>query len=211
MSYDDDYNYDDDFRRRKESYREVDRREEYRRQDDIQDEQRLRESNDFLNRQDDQSDFENEQTKRTDDVYKGIIKKDDFKINSALGIVPSVSTDTDSDYSSSSEEKNKPPTVEEQFAEYSSRLITTLELSKFLPTYVTHEWIRKIKKINPLTGLLILDELFADYQRALEEYKPQRDILDMAIGKTMQFDVKMQDIKRELDQLRAIFLSVLFK
>ncbi len=101
----------------------------------------------------------------------------------------------------------RPPSAEEQFAEHSDGLVSALRVSNFLPTRVTQLWIRKVNKINlnqPLKGLMILDELFAGYWRAAEEYKPHRDIFDLAIVKSMEFDSEMHDIKRELDWLEVV-------
>lgn len=118
---------------------------------------------------------------------------------------------TDYSYSREAARAPRPPTAEEQFAEHSTLLITALQVSSFLPTYLTQQWIRKIKEINiyqPSKGLVIFDELCAGYWRGVEEYKPRRDIFDLAVAKTMEFDSEMHDIKQELDWLEAILKHV---
>ena len=117
----------------------------------------------------------------------------------------------DFDYSDSPVRETRPPTAEEQFAEHSTQLITALRFSSFLPTHLIQRWIRKIKEINicqPAKGLVILDELFAGYWCAADEFKPQRDIFDLAIAKTMEFDNEMDEIKQELDWLEVILKHV---
>jgi hypothetical protein len=56
--------------------------------------------------------------------------------------------------------------------------------------------------------LVALDDLYTDYLCAVEEYKPQRDVFDMAVAKTMEFDREMRELKIELDWLKAILKHV---
>jgi len=108
------------------------------------------------------------------------------------------------DSSSASKESKSPPTAEEQLDEQSERLFVTLKNSTFLPKNITQEWGRKIKEIkkcSPSKALTILDKIFLEYRDARAKYKPQRNILDMAIYKEMQYDKEMDNIKRKLDLL----------
>jgi len=174
-------------------------------------EERIRESNEYLDRRADQLDFERTLAERSDAIYTAIRKKDYSRASWELGIFPSGSLETDSSFSTASTESNRQPTAEEQFTEHSTRLIAILQYSSSLPTYVTQEWIRKVKKINlyqPSEALIILYNLFADYRRAVEEYKPRRDIFDLAVAETMKFDREMENIRRELDWLKAILKHV---
>jgi hypothetical protein len=110
-----------------------------------------------------------------------------------------------------SEQATRPPTAEEQFAEHLTGFITVLQSSRFLPRYLTQQWIGKIKEINiylPSKGLVILDQLNAEYLRAIEEYQPQRDIFDLAVARTMEFDSEMRNLKHELNWLEAILKHV---
>jgi hypothetical protein len=121
------------------------------------------------------------------------------------------STSKDYSYSDMSTRAIEPPTAEEQFAEHSKKLIAVLQFSSFLPTYLTQQWIGKIKSINlyqPSKGLVILDELFADYWRAVDKYKPKLNIFDLAVVKTIEFDGEIHDIKYELDWLESILKHV---
>lgn len=59
-----------------------------------------------------------------------------------------------------------------------------------LPARVTQEWIETIGEISPhqsSDGLVILEELFAEYWRAYEQHMPRRDIFDLAADKTIRF------------------------
>jgi hypothetical protein len=172
---------------------------------------RRRESNDYLNRRDDQLRFEETQAKRTKAVYDAIHDEDDLRLYLELGITPPDSSDVDLDDLSDYDEENRTPTAQEQFAEHSSSLRVALQFSQALPSYLTQEWINKIREIDiykPSQGLQILDELLEGYEWASERFKPQRDIFNLAITETMRFDEEMREIKHELDWLRAILKHV---
>lgn len=177
--------------------------------DDFED--RRQQSNNYLNRRDDQLDFERKQAEQSKTVYDAILNKNHSRAYAELGIPAPDPSDVDSEYSDTSQESNRQPSAQEQFAEHSARLIANLRLSSALPAHITQEWIGKIEQITillPTIGLRILNGIMEDYLQALDEYKPQRDIFNLAISETMQFDEDMRDIKLELDWLEAILKHV---
>lgn len=122
-------------------------------------------------------------------------------------------SETDLCPSSDSNERERPPTAEEQFNEHSERLFVVLKYSTFLPNNLTQEWVRKIKDIrsekhSASTSLKILEEIYLEYTHTRVTYKPQRDIWDFAVNKEMRFDKEMNVIKHELDWLQAILKHV---
>lgn len=173
--------------------------------------ERRQDSNDYLNRRQERLDFEDKLARRRDAVYDAIRKNDYSSAASEFDAAPSDSTGIDADYSSFLETRDRPQTAYGQFLKHSTRLIIRLESSRFLPANIAQQWVKRIKRLDifqPSNGLLELDELYTDYLYAVDKYKPQRDIFDMAVAKTMEFDREMRELKIELDWLKAILKHV---
>lgn len=126
------------------------------------------------------------------------------------GAVVTIS-DADAHESENPATRGRQRTAFGQFLAHTTRLIIHLESSRFLPNSVTRQWIRRIKQIDifqPSKGLLELDALDADYLYAADEYKPRRDVFDLAAAESMQFDREMHNIRQELDWIKAILKHV---
>lgn len=179
-------------------------------------EDRRRESNDSLDRQRDQLDSEARRAKLTDDLSKALSNNDHSTARWLLDVPPPGSSETSPTPTDVSKENDTPPTAEQQFAEHSDKLLNVLKSPRSLsgwalPKSITTDWMNKIKTINmynPSQGLAVLDELFAQYSQAYEEYKPRPSIWNMDVDSAMCFDDDMRDIKRELDWLRDILKHV---
>jgi hypothetical protein len=166
---------------------------------------RRRESNDYLDRRDDQSSFEKTQMESTKRFYKAIRDKNDMGAYLELGIVPPDSYDPD--YLSDDHGKKRPRSGEEEFDEHADKLRLALRCSQVLPSQLTQAWWSKVRGIDvyqPAKGLEILDELLRAYELALEEFRPRRDIFNLAITESMRFNQEMGEIKFELDTLRIL-------
>ncbi|HEV2915308.1 MAG TPA: hypothetical protein VGX92_18660 [Pyrinomonadaceae bacterium] len=166
---------------------------------------RRRETNAYLDRRDDQLSFEKTQLENNEAIHKAIRDRNDPGVYLKLGITPPDSSDTDdlSDY----QEENGQRSGEEEFDEHAEKLRIALRYSQALPSRLTRAWwgrIRAIDVYQPSSGLEILDEILQAYAVAVEEFKPRRDIFNLAISETMRFDREMREIKFELDALRIL-------
>ena len=173
--------------------------------------ERRRESNDYLNRRQDRLDFEDGLMRQSAAVSKAIRKKDFSRAADELGIDPSFASGTDAEDSGIAGVRDRPQTAFGQFLTHSTRLIIQLESSRFLPNRVAQQWIRRIKQIDifqPAIGLLEIDALYAEYMHAVEKYKPQRDVFDLAVSQTMEFEREMHRLKLDLDWIKVILKHV---
>ena len=172
---------------------------------------RQRDSNDYLRSQQEKLDFEEMLVRRYGTVYKAIRGKKHIRTARGFGGAPSDSSGIKIDDSRAFEARNKPQTVYEQWLKRKTRLIIKLESSNFLPAKVTRQWIRKIKQLDifkPAMGLEELDDLYTDCSYVVDQNNPQRDIIDMAVAKTIEFENEMHDLMHELDWLKAILKHV---
>jgi hypothetical protein len=169
------------------------------------------ESIDYLNRRQDRLDFEDGLARRRDTVSEAIRKKDYSRAVSEFGIDPSWSSDADAHESVKPGTRGRQRTAFGQFLAHTTRLIIHLESSRFLPNRVARQWIKRIKQVDifqPSNGLLELDALYTDYLYIADEYKPQRDVFDLAAAGSMEFDREMHNIRYELDWIKAILKHV---
>lgn len=172
---------------------------------------RQRDSNDYLHNRQERLDLEEMLARRHNAVYQAIWKKEHLGTASEFDGVPSDSSGINMFDSRTFETRNRPQTVYEQWLKHKTRLIIKLESSNFLPVNVTQQWIRRVKQLDifkPSRGFEKLDELYANYSYLVDKYKPQRDIFDMAVAKTIEFENEMHDLMLELDWLKAILKHV---
>lgn len=173
--------------------------------------ERRRDSNDYLCGRQERLDFEEMLAKRLDAVYEAIRKKNHLRSTSEIDGEPSDPSCINMDDLPAFEARNKPQTVYELWLKHKTRLIIKLESSYFLPAKVARQWIRKIKQLDifkPSRGLEELDEIYAEYSYVVDQYRPQRDLFDVAVAKTIEFENDMHDFMHEFDWLRAILKHV---
>lgn len=99
------------------------------------------------------------------------------------------------------------PSLSELLALSSHRLITVVQLSQFLPTYVKQAWIREIRAIGLKrwqASLAILEELYFDHRCAQADYHPGRDPFDDTISKNQAFNAEMACVHHELNTIEMI-------
>jgi hypothetical protein len=154
--------------------------------------------------------FEKDLAERSEGFYDAIRAKDDSKVRWILGVPPAGSGETGEE-ADVSERSSTPPTVDEQFAEHSSKLTAALKYSRTLPAAVREEWMRKAGEIDlyePTKGLVVLEDLFARFELASNRYEPRPNIWNMDVGPIMNFVDQMCQIEWELKWLRDLLKHV---
>ncbi len=103
------------------------------------------------------------------------------------------------------------PSLSELLALSSHRLITVVQLSRFLPIYVKKAWIRQIRVLDLKrwsASLSILEELYYDHRCAQEDYHPGRDRFEVTVSQHPAFEAEMACIRNELNTIDMILKYV---
>lgn len=103
------------------------------------------------------------------------------------------------------------PSLSELLALSSHRLVTIVQLSRFLPIYVKQAWIRQIRVIDLKrwqASLRVLEELYYDLRCAQEDYHPGRDRFEMTVSQYQEFKAEMTCIRNELNTIEIILKYV---
>ena len=99
------------------------------------------------------------------------------------------------------------PSLSELLALSSLRLVTVVQLSRFLPIYVKQAWIRQIRIIDLQrwqASLSVLEELYYDLRCAQEDYHPGHDRFEVTISHHQDFKAEMTCIRNELNTIEMI-------
>ncbi|WP_299487783.1 hypothetical protein [Acaryochloris sp. IP29b_bin.137] len=99
------------------------------------------------------------------------------------------------------------PSLGELIALSCHRLISYIQLSRFLPIYVKQAWIRQIRVLDLQrwqASLTILEELYFDHRCAQEDYRPGHDIFDAQTNLHQDFNTEMSCIEHELNTIQMI-------
>lgn len=99
------------------------------------------------------------------------------------------------------------PSLGELIALSCHRLISYIQLSRFLPIYVKQAWIRQIRMLDLQrwqASLTILEELYFDHRCAQEDYHPGHDIFDANASVNRDFSVEMACIEHELNTIEMV-------
>jgi hypothetical protein len=188
-------------------YSAEERRRELNNYYDRLDEQRRQDLNDYHDRLDDQEYERRRQEEISEALHEGLRTGNFSKFYLKLGVVPPNTAET----AALPAQSPPQPTAFDQFLEHSAQLKATLESATCLPNAVAANWVRSIQSINfmqPTAGLATIHHLLAEYEQARYDYKPQRDIFDLKVYETFQFEQEMAAIKFELDWLKAILEHV---
>jgi len=87
------------------------------------------------------------------------------------------------------------------------RLVSYIQLSRFLPIYVKQAWIRQINIIHLdhwQNGLTIVEELYFEHRCAQADYRPGHDIFDYNTSQHQDFNAEMTYIEHELNTIEMI-------
>lgn len=99
------------------------------------------------------------------------------------------------------------PSLRELIALSCHRVVSYIQLSRFLPIYVKQAWIRQIRVIDLdrwQAGLAILEELYFDHRCAQTDYRPGHDIFDYNTSENQDFNAEMTCIEHELNTVEMI-------
>jgi hypothetical protein len=98
-------------------------------------------------------------------------------------------------------------TLSELLAVAVHRLITVVQFSSFLPTYVKQAWTCQIKALTIehwQASLAILEELYFDHRCAQQDYHPGYDGLQATVSQNQEFTAEMVFIEQELNTIAMI-------
>ena len=107
--------------------------------------------------------------------------------------------------------KNNLPSFSELLALSSHRLISLVQLSRFLPIYVKQAWIRQIRAFDLKrwqASLDIFDELSFDQRCAEEDYQPGRNTGEGTFSQHQAFNAEMICFRHELNTIKIILQYV---
>ena len=99
------------------------------------------------------------------------------------------------------------PALGELIALSCHRLVSYIQLSRFLPLYVKQAWIRQIRVIDLQrwqVGLDIVEELYFDHRCAQADYRPGHDIFGDNLSQDQDFNAEMTCIEHELNTIEMI-------
>ncbi|ABW27793.1 hypothetical protein [Acaryochloris marina] len=99
------------------------------------------------------------------------------------------------------------PSLGELIALSCHRLVSYIQLSRFLPIYVKQAWIRQIRVIDLhrwQAGLAIVEELYFDHRCAQTDYRPGHDIFGDNLNQDQDFNAEMTCIEHELNTIEMI-------